>query len=481
LSFTSAASPSDIRWFVPPPHRTDKVFVDVSGDVTIADLGLALREGFDSIELVKRYTTAGMGIDQGKTGNLNVVGAVAAAQGLRMEDVGQTTMRSPWTPVEFGALVGARGGPVFLPYRHTPLTSWHIAHGAFMFEAGARWRRPLYYPRAGETMNEAVQREARAVREAVAKQESIGLESITDGEFRRDWWHLDFMGQLDGVTMTANPGPKFGGTEEQPPIPSVTGKVKCLRPIMADHFAFLKSVTTRTPKMTIPSPSMLHLRGGRAAVSREAYPDLDTFWADVAAAYRKAIAHLYAAGCRYLQLDDITFAYLCDPKIQANCRANGDDPEALPRTYAETINAALADKPADLRVTIHTCRGNFKSAWVAEGGYDPVVEAMFSTEVDGWFMEFDSARAGGFEPLRSVPKGKTVVLGLVTTKVGELESKDALKRRIDEAAKVVPLEQLALSPQCGFSSTHHGNALSVDDQWRKLERVVEVAGEVWGH
>ncbi len=200
----------------------------------------------------------------------------------------------------------------------------------------------------------------------------------------------------------------------------------------------------------------------------------------MAAAYRRAIQHLADAGCRYLQLDDITFAYLCDPKIQATCRANGDDPMALPRRYARVINEALRDRPADMAVTIHTCRGNFKSAWVAEGGYDPVVEAMFSTDVDGYFMEFDNARAGGFEPLRALPPGKTVVLGLVTTKLGELETADALKRRIAEAAKIVPLEQLALSPQCGFSSTHHGNALSQDDQWRKLERVVEVARQVWG-
>jgi 5-methyltetrahydropteroyltriglutamate--homocysteine methyltransferase len=225
---------------------------------------------------------------------------------------------------------------------------------------------------------------------------------------------------------------------------------------------------------------MLHLRGGRAAISREVYPDLDSFWADVAAAYRQAIAHLYAAGCRYLQLDDITFAYLCDPKIQANCRQNGDDPARLPNTYAQVINEALRDKPADLRVTIHTCRGNFKSAWVAEGGYDPVVDAMFSTHVDGYFMEFDSSRAGGFEPLRALPPGKQVVLGLVTTKVGELEATDDLKRRIDEAARVVPLERLCLSPQCGFSSTHHGNDLSQASQWAKLQRVVEVAHDVWG-
>lgn len=319
-----------------------------------------------------------------------------------------------------------------------------------------------------------------AITEVVRKQESIGLQGITDGEFRRDWWHLDFLAQLDGVTLQDNEGPKFKiAGQEQPPIATVTGRIGCSKPVMADDFAFLARTTTRTPKMTIPSPSMLHLRGGRAAISREVYPDLDAFWSDVAAAYRQAIGHLYAAGCRYLQLDDITFAYLCDPQIQAKCRANGDDPATLPATYARVINAALSAKPADLRVTIHTCRGNFKSAWVAEGGYDPVVQAMFSTNVDGYFMEFDSARAGTFEPLKALPRGKKVVLGLVTTKVGDLESADDLKRRIAEAAQYVPLDDLCLSPQCGFSSTHHGNALSVDDQWRKLSRVVEVARAVW--
>jgi 5-methyltetrahydropteroyltriglutamate--homocysteine methyltransferase len=332
--------------------------------------------------------------------------------------------------------------------------------------------------------------EDEAIADVVRRQRDVGLASITDGELRRDWWHLDFLGQLDGVTLAANEGPKFkiAGQGEQPPIATVTGRVACSRPIMASHFAYLKSLTDAMPgttaKMTIPSPSMLHLRGGRAAISHAAYPELDAFWDDVAAAYRQAIAHLAAAGCRYLQLDDVAFAYLCDPRVQATCRANGDDPQALPHRYARTINAALAGRPADMRVTIHTCRGNFKSAWVAEGGYDAVVEAMFATEVDGWFMEFDSARAGGFEPLAVLrergPAAGKVVLGLVTTKVGELETKDALKRRIDEAARFLPLEQLGLSPQCGFSSTHHGNALSHDDQWHKLERVVEVAAEVWG-
>ncbi len=326
--------------------------------------------------------------------------------------------------------------------------------------------------------------EDQAIGAAVQRQEALGLEAVTDGEFRRDWWHLDFLAQFDGVAVSTHAGPRFRDAgEEQPPIATVTGRVACRRPIMAADFAFLAASTTRTAKMTIPSPSMLHLRGGRAAIALEVYPDLEDFWTDVAAAYRAAIAHLYAAGCRYLQLDDITFAYLCDPAVQARCRANGDDPATLPATYATVINAALAGRPADLRVTLHTCRGNFKSAWVAEGGYAPVVEAMFSTEVDGYFMEFDSARAGGFEPLRVLAEqanDKRVVLGLVTTKVGDLEAPEHLLRRIDEAARHLPLERLCLSPQCGFSSTHHGNALNHDEQWRKLERVVEVARRVWG-
>jgi 5-methyltetrahydropteroyltriglutamate--homocysteine methyltransferase len=326
---------------------------------------------------------------------------------------------------------------------------------------------------------ELKQAENRTIQEAVKKQESIGLESITDGEMRRDWWHLDFMLQLDGVTATVNPGPKFGGTEEQPPIPSVTGKVGCSKPIMVQDFSFLKQTTARTAKLTIPSPSMLHLRGGRASISKEVYPDIAAFWDDVAAAYRKAIRQFADAGCTYLQLDDVSFSYLCDPKIQENCRRNGDDPAELPRTYADAVRAALRDRPAGMTVTMHTCRGNFKSSWVASGGYEPVAKAMFSSGPDAFFMEFDSERAGTFEPLRYLPKGKRIVLGLITTKTGSLEDKDTIKRRIEAAAKFVPLENLCLSPQCGFASTHHGNALSIDEQWRKLERVVDVAREVW--
>jgi 5-methyltetrahydropteroyltriglutamate--homocysteine methyltransferase len=358
------------------------------------------------------------------------------------------------------------------PYRADQVGS--LLRPAELAAARRSWKRGEL---SGDELREI---EDRAIREAVQRQEAIGLRAVTDGEFRRDWWHLDFLEQLDGVTTKENPGPRFGGTEEQPPIATVTGKVGCSKPIMVEHFAYLESVAHATPKFTMPSPSMLHLRGGRSAISKEAYPELAPFWDDVAAAYREAIAHLAKAGCAYLQLDDTAFAYLCDPKIQDNCRRNGDDPKTLPRRYADTINAALRDRPAGMTITMHTCRGNFKSAWVAEGGYDPVAEAMFSANVDGFFMEFDSARAGTFEPLRLLPKGKKVVLGLVTTKVGEMEGPAMLTRRIAEAAKFVPLENLCLSPQCGFSSTHHGNALSQDEQWRKLELVVETARAVWG-
>ena len=322
--------------------------------------------------------------------------------------------------------------------------------------------------------------EDRCIRAAVAKQESIGLRVVTDGEYRRDFWHLDFLQQLEGISLAAPVGLTFPA-QDVPPMATITGKVRCAKPTMVDHFSYLTSVARAVPKLTIPSPAMLHLRGGRNAISREHYPDLSEFWRDAAAAYRGAIAHIAAAGCSYLQLDDVSFAYLCDAKVRENFRANGDDPATLPRAYADVINGALAERPAGLTVTMHTCRGNFRSTWFAAGGYaDEVVEAMFSTNVDGYFMEWDTERAGGFEPLRLLPREKKVVLGLVTTKSGALESKEALARRIDKAAKYVPLERLCLSPQCGFASTHHGNTLTEDEQWRKLELVVEVAREVWG-
>jgi len=315
---------------------------------------------------------------------------------------------------------------------------------------------------------------------AIKRQEEVGLESITDGEFRRDFWHLDFLKQLDGIELKPVASAITFKAEDVPPMASVVAKIDCSRPIMADHFAFLKATTRKTAKFTMPSPGSAHFRGGRNAISRTAYPDLAEFWADIGAAYRKTIRHLYDAGCRYLQLDDVGFSYLCDDKVRENFRKNGDDPATLAPAYAGAINAALEGRPADLAVTLHTCRGNFRSTWFAAGGYqDEVVEAMFSAKVDGFFMEYDSDRAGGFEPLRLLPKGKKVVLGLVTTKTAQLEPKEDLKKRIGEASKFVPLENLCLSPQCGFSSTHHGNLLSEDDQWRKLGRIVETAREVW--
>ena len=325
--------------------------------------------------------------------------------------------------------------------------------------------------------------EARLVRDVVEKQAAAGLRSITDGEFQRDFWHLDFMGSLDGVTLRPQTSGLSFAAEDLPPITTIIGKVKCSRPVMTDHFRLLKSLVgdLGTPKFTLPAPATLHIRGGRNAISRSIYPDLEQFWSDVSSAYRAAIGHLAAAGCTYLQLDDVSFSYLCDPKVRDNLRANGDDPEPLAATYVNAVNRALQDRPPGMTVTMHTCRGNFRSTWFAQAGYqDAVIEKMFSADVDAFFMEYDSARSGGFEPLRLLPKGKKVVLGLVTTKSGALEDADALKRRIEEASRYVPLENLCLSPQCGFASTHHGNALTDDEQWRKLALICNVARDVWG-
>ena len=322
------------------------------------------------------------------------------------------------------------------------------------------------------------------IREAVAKQESVGMQVVTDGEFRRDWWHIDFIHGFDGVELAAGDAygdAKFKNTEEQPPFMMVKGKIRRTKPSMLEHFKFLKSVAKRTPKFTMPSPAMLHARGDRASL-KKTYPDLDEFWADLTRAYREEIADLYQAGCRYLQIDDTTIAMWGDPKVQDQFRKLGDDPKRDAAMYADAVNAAIRDVPEDMTVAIHTCRGNFKSTWLASGAYaDFVAERVFTgLEVDAFFLEYDTERAGGFEPLRHVPKGKTVVLGLVSSKVPELEKKDDLKRRIEAAAKYVPLENLCLSPQCGFSSTHHGNKLSADDQWRKLGLVLDVAKSVWG-
>ncbi len=323
--------------------------------------------------------------------------------------------------------------------------------------------------------------EDQSIREAVAFQESVGLRAITDGEFRRSWWHIDFLCGFDGVaTTTGSFGVKFQGADEQPPLMQVTGKIRRARPNMLDHYTYLRPLTKRTAKFCIPSPAMLHARGDRAALAR-VYPDLDQFWSDLTAAYRAEIGALRAAGCAYLQIDDTTVAMMCDPQVREQFRRLGDDPDRLSAIYADAVNAALGDARAGLTVTLHTCRGNFKSAWLASGGYDPIAESAFNRlQVDGFFLEYDTERAGGFEPLRFMPKGKKVVLGLVSSKVPQLEDKDELKRRIDAAAKYVALENLCLSPQCGFSSTHHGNKISLDDQRRKLELVLEVAREVWG-
>jgi len=324
--------------------------------------------------------------------------------------------------------------------------------------------------------------EDKCIGEAVAMQEGLGLKAVTDGEFRRTYWHVDFLVQIEGIREKQEPGeqPRFKVSGWRPPVLEIAGKVRHAKPIMGRDFDFLKSVAKTTPKVCIPAPGVAHFRGGRAAVDKTAYPDMGEFWRDLAAAYRAEVADLARRGCRYLQFDEVFFAYLCDPKLREQVKARGEDPDELARAYAKAINDSIRDKPKDMTVTMHVCRGNFKGTWVAEGGYSPVAEAMFGTNVDGFFLEYDDERSGGFEPLRLVPKGKMVVLGLVTSKRPAMEAKDELKRRIDEAAKYVPLENLCLSPQCGFASSEVGNKLTEDDQKRKLELVAETAREIWG-
>ncbi|HVY59779.1 MAG TPA: 5-methyltetrahydropteroyltriglutamate--homocysteine S-methyltransferase [Xanthobacteraceae bacterium] len=325
--------------------------------------------------------------------------------------------------------------------------------------------------------------EDREIENVIRKQEEIGLRSATDGEFRRAFWQIDFLEKLDGVeSYVGERMVKFQGPQPKPVLLRVVGKLGGFsgHP-MLDHFRFLKSHTRVTPKMTIPSPSSLHFRYGRQAVPEFMYPSMDEFYRDLGTAYRKAVRAFADAGCRYLQLDEVNLAYLCDPALRDQVRARGDDPETLPRVYADLINAAISDIPADMTITMHLCRGNFRSTFVASGGYEPVAETLFNAiGVHGYFMEYDTERAGGFEPLRFVPKGKTVVLGLVTSKSGKLESRDEILRRIEQAAKFVDIDQLALSPQCGFASTEEGNALAEEDQWAKLRLIVEIADEVWG-
>ena len=326
-----------------------------------------------------------------------------------------------------------------------------------------------------------------AIREAVRLQEEAGLLGVTDGEFRRASWHMDFIYRLDGITKEAghlsvrfyNPE---GEIEFTPAALHVNGKLGLSETIFGDDFRFLQdAVTAGTPKLTIPSPSMIHYRGGRAAIDESVYPELDEFWDDLAAAYAEEARRLGELGCTYLQLDDTSLAYLNDPHQREYVASIGGDPDRQHVEYIRHINEALAGRPAGMAVTTHLCRGNFRSSWAAEGSYDFVAEALFNDlDVDGFFLEWDDERSGGFEPLRFLPKGKVVVLGLVTTKRGELERKDELKRRIDEASRFVDVDQLCLSPQCGFSSTVEGNALTVDEEIAKLRLVVETATEVWG-
>ena len=325
--------------------------------------------------------------------------------------------------------------------------------------------------------------EDREIEKVIRKQEEIGLKLATDGEFRRSWWHFDFFRGLDGVTFyTTDHGIQFRGVQTKAEAIKIDGKIGFSGHPMLEHFKFLKAHTRVVPKMTIPAPSTFHFRQGRAAISSEVYPELDPFFDDLAKAYRGAIRAFYDAGCRYLQLDDTAWSMVCDPKERAQSKTRGDDPDTLPKRYARLTNAALEGKPADMAITMHSCRGNFRSTFIASGGYEFVAEQLLgNTGLDGYFLEYDSERAGGFEPLRFFPKGKKqIVLGLVTSKSGVLERKDDIMRRIDEAAKYVALDQLCLSPQCGFASTEEGNVLSEDEQWAKLKMIVEIASDVWG-
>ena len=321
------------------------------------------------------------------------------------------------------------------------------------------------------------------IEKLIKKQEEIGMQLVTDGEYRRAWWHFDFLEGLDGVEgYEAEHGIQFAGVETKARGVKVTGKLGFSNHPFLEHFRFVKEHTRVTPKMTIPSPSVLHFRGGRKGISKTVYPELDAFFDDLAKAYKNAVAAFYKAGCRYLQFDDTVWAYLCSQKELEQARQRGDDPSNLQQTYARVINEAVRDRPSDMTITTHVCRGNFRSTWISEGGYEPVAETLFGkVNYDGYFLEYDTERAGGFEPLRFVPKGnKQIVLGLVTSKSGTLEKKDDIKKRIDEAAKYVAQEQLCLSPQCGFASTEEGNVLTEEAQWNKMRMIRDLSQEVWG-
>jgi methionine synthase II (cobalamin-independent) len=333
------------------------------------------------------------------------------------------------------------------------------------------------------TAGELKQVEDREIEKVIKKQEEVGLKLATDGELRRSWWQFDFYKGLDGVELySTGKGITFAGVETKAESVRVVSKVDFSGHPHLEHFRFLKGHTSVTPKMTIPAPSTLHFRQGRQSIDKQVYSDIDGYFHDVGLAYQKAIRAFYDAGCRYLQLDDTAWSMICDPKEREFSRQRGDDPDRLPAQYARMTNQALAGRPADMVVTMHSCRGNFRSTFIAQGGYDHVADRLLGeVDIDGYFLEYDTDRAGGFEPLRFVPKGKKqVVLGLVTSKSGTLEKKDDIKRRIDEAAKYVDIDQLCLSPQCGFASTEEGNILAEDEQWAKLRMIVELADEVWG-
>ena len=325
--------------------------------------------------------------------------------------------------------------------------------------------------------------EDREIEKIVAKQEEIGLKLATDGEFRRSWWHFDFLGMLDGVELyEADQGIQFQGVQTKAQSLRIVGKLGFSDHPMVEHFKFLKSHTRLTPKMTIPAPPVLHFRLAKDGISKKAYPDLDGFFHDLGETYKKAVKAFYDAGCRYLQFDDTVWAYLCSQEELRKARERMANVDELQPIYARVINTALEARPADMTITTHVCRGNFRSTWIAEGGYEPVAETLLGRlNYDGYFLEYDTERAGGFEPLRFLPKGKKiVVLGLVTSKSGTLEKRDDIKRRIEEAAKFASLEQFCLSPQCGFASTEEGNILAEDEQWAKLAMIAEIAEQVWG-
>ncbi len=321
------------------------------------------------------------------------------------------------------------------------------------------------------------------IRKIIKKQEEVGLQLATDGEFRRSWWHFDFFWHLTGCErVVLDHGIQFHGVQTKPESLKVTGKLDfpANHPMLV-HFKFLAANTKLVPKMTIPSPSVMHFRGGRKAISPQVYPDMGAYFDDLASLYGKAIKAFYDAGCRYLQLDDTVWAYLCSKEQLAEAKARGEDADKLAGIYAKIINTALKSKPADMTITTHVCRGNFRSTWISEGGYEPVAELLLGgIDYDGYFLEYDSERAGGLEPLRFLPKGKKrVVVGLVTSKSGTLEKKDDIKRRLDEASKYASLDQLCLSPQCGFASTEEGNVLTEEQQWAKLKMIVDISKEVW--